>query len=65
MASVPSHLLLGADGASPSSASAETPHNRLPVLVVEDDRNSRTLAGKLLQSLGYRAEERREEQTGF
>ena len=56
MASVPSHLLLGADGASPSSASAETPHNRLPVLVVEDDRNSRTLAGKLLQSLGYRAE---------
>ncbi len=57
MASVPSPLFLGADGASPSSPSAETPvrHDGLPVLVVDDDTNSRTLAGKMLQSLGYRA----------
>ena len=58
MASVPSHLFLGAGGASPSSPSAETPvrPDGLPVLVVDDDTDSRTLAGKMLQSLGYRAE---------
>ena len=44
--------------ASPASPSAETPvrPDDLPVLIVEDDRNSSTLAGKMLQSLGYRVE---------
>jgi PAS domain S-box-containing protein len=58
MASVPSHLFMGADGASPSSPSAGTPmppENKL-VLVVEDDPDNSLLAGKMLQSLGYRVE---------
>ncbi|MEI8311766.1 MAG: ATP-binding protein, partial [Verrucomicrobiota bacterium] len=57
-ASVPPHLFPGADGASPSSPSAEAPvrQDGLPVLIVEDDSNSRTLAGKILRSLGYRVE---------
>ena len=56
--SAPPHLFMGADGASPSSPRAEAsmaPEDAL-VLVVDDDTDSRTLAGKMLQSLGYRAE---------
>jgi CheY-like chemotaxis protein len=58
MASVPSHLFMGADGASPSSPSAESPMPPAgdPVLVVEDDQDNSKLAGKMLQRLGYRAE---------
>ena len=58
MASGQPGLFLGAGGASPASPSAETPvrPDDLPVLIVEDDRNSSTLAGKMLQSLGYRVE---------
>ncbi len=54
----PSHLLIGADGASPSSPSAETPvrPDDLPVLVVEDNRSNSLMVGKMLQSLGYRVE---------
>jgi CheY-like chemotaxis protein len=57
-ASVPSHLFIGADGASPSSPIAETsmPSEGHLVLVVDDDQASSVLAGKMLQSLGYRAE---------
>ena len=54
MASVPSHLFIGADGASPSSPSAE-PLAR-PVLVVDDDRASGVVAVKMLQNLGHRVE---------
>ena len=58
MAAVPSHLFVGADGTSPPSLCAEPP---VPpagdlALVVDDDMNSRTLAGKILQGFGYRAE---------
>jgi PAS domain S-box-containing protein len=58
MAAVPSHLFMGADGASPSSSGAETsmPLGSALVLVVDDDRVSRMLAGKMLQSLGCEAE---------
>ncbi len=55
---VPSRLLIGADGASPSSPSAATPirPDDLPVLVVEDERTNALVVGKMLQILGYRAE---------
>jgi len=55
---VPSHLFMGADGASPSSPSAEVsmPPEGALALVVEDDPENSTLAGKMLRSLGYRAE---------
>jgi len=58
MAAVPSHLFMGADGASPSSPSAEVsmPPEGALALVVEDDPENSTLAGKMLRSLGYRAE---------
>ncbi|MEI6279182.1 MAG: ATP-binding protein, partial [Verrucomicrobiae bacterium] len=58
MAPVPSHLFMGADGASLSSPSAETsmPHEGKLVLVVDDDQASSVIAGKMLQSLGFRAE---------
>ncbi|MFZ4775926.1 MAG: PAS domain S-box protein [Terrimicrobiaceae bacterium] len=58
IASVPAHLYVGADGASPSSPGAELsmPPEAALVLVVEDDPDNSTLAGKMLQSLGYRAE---------
>ena len=54
----PSHLFIGADGASPSSPSVEMPvrPDGLPVLVVEDDRTNALLVGKILKGLGYRAE---------
>ena len=57
---VPSHLFLGADGASPSTPSAETPvrpdDSHLLALVVDDDKASGVVAVKMLQNLGYRAE---------
>jgi two-component system CheB/CheR fusion protein len=58
MASVPSHLFIGADGASPSSPGALTPVriDALPVLVADDDRSHSLMVGKILQSLGYRVE---------
>jgi len=59
MAAVPSHLLIGADGASPSSPSAETPRpdaSHLLALVVDDDNASGVVAVKMLQKLGYHAE---------
>ena len=60
MAAVPSHLFLGADGASPSTPSAETPvrpdDSHLLALVVDDDKASGVVAVKMLQNLGYRAE---------
>jgi PAS domain S-box-containing protein len=54
----PSHLFTGTDGASPSSPCAETPvrPDRLPVLIVEDDRSNSFVVGKMLQNLGYRVE---------
>jgi len=58
MAAVPSQLFMGADGASPSSSGAEAsmPLGSALVLVVDDDRISRMLAGKMLQNLGCQAE---------
>jgi PAS domain S-box-containing protein len=58
MAAVPSHIFLGADGASPSSPSAGIPGLSAGalVLVVEDDRGSRMLAGKMVEAIGLRAE---------
>ena len=58
MAAVPSLIFMGADGASPSSPSAEQPKPPAGALalVVEDDPENSTTAGKMLQSLGYRAE---------
>ena len=58
MAAVPSLIFMGADGASPSSPSAEQPKPPAGalVLVADDEQNSTVLAGKMLQSLGYRAE---------
>ena len=58
MASAPSHLSTGDDGASPSSPGAETPVriDSLPVLVADDDRSHSSMVGKVLQSLGYRVE---------
>ena len=58
VAAVPSQLFMGADGASPSSPGAEASMatERRPVLVADDEQSSTVLAGKMLQSLGYRAE---------
>ena len=58
MAAVPSHLFIGADGASPSSPGAETPapHAGHLALVVEDDNASGVVGVKMLQNLGYQAE---------
>ncbi len=56
-------LPLEASGPPSSDPAASVPiepepvaHQGNPVLVVDDDMNSRMLAGKMLQSLGYRAE---------
>ena len=58
MAAVPSPIVLGADGASPSSSGTELTPAREGnlVLVVDDDHVCGILAGKTLKSLGYRAE---------
>ena len=59
-ASVPSHLFIGADGASPSSPSAEMPVRPdacpLMALVVDDNNASGVIVGKMLQGLGYHVE---------
>ena len=60
MAAAPSHLSIGADGASPSSPGAEIPvrpdASHLLALVVDDDKTSGVVAVKMLQNLGYRAD---------
>jgi signal transduction histidine kinase/CheY-like chemotaxis protein len=53
IAAVPSDLFLGTDAASPSTTEIPMPSDGGIVLVVDDDKTSRMLAGKMVQSLGY------------